>query len=56
MGGQKPLHLPRRLEVARAILGSDPRLEIVTADDAVFLRRQVAASFGLIFADAILRK
>jgi predicted O-methyltransferase YrrM len=42
--------------VAREILGSDPRLEIVTADAAVFLRRQVAASFDLIFADAMLGK
>lgn len=39
--------------VAREILGDDPRLEIVTADAAAFLRRQVDASFDLIFADAM---
>lgn len=39
--------------VARETLGDDPRLEIVTADAAVFLRRQVRASFDLIFADAM---
>jgi predicted O-methyltransferase YrrM len=39
--------------VAREVLGGDPRLEIVTEDAAGFLRRQVAASFDLIFADAM---
>ena len=39
--------------VARDILGADPRLEIVTADAAGFLRRQVDAPFDLIFADAM---
>lgn len=39
--------------VARDILGGDPRLEIVTADAAGFLRRQVDASFDMIFADAM---
>jgi predicted O-methyltransferase YrrM len=39
--------------VAREILGTDPRLEIVTIDAATFLRRQAGASFDLIFADAM---
>jgi predicted O-methyltransferase YrrM len=39
--------------VAREILGDDPRLTVVTADAASFLRGQVAASFDLIFADAM---
>jgi len=39
--------------VARDILGADPRLRIVTEDAASFLRRQVGASFDLIFADAM---
>jgi predicted O-methyltransferase YrrM len=38
--------------VAREILGSDGRLEIFTEDAAEFLRRNVGASFDLIFADA----
>jgi predicted O-methyltransferase YrrM len=38
--------------VAREILGSDMRLEIITEDAAQFLRRSVGASFDLIFADA----
>jgi predicted O-methyltransferase YrrM len=44
---------PGSQAVARGILGGDPRLEIVTEDAAVFLRRQAAASFDLIFADAM---
>jgi len=47
---------PESQAVAHAILGSDPRLEIVTADAADFLRRQVNASFDLVFADAMLGK
>ncbi|HTB45367.1 MAG TPA: class I SAM-dependent methyltransferase [Acetobacteraceae bacterium] len=39
--------------VARDILGADPRLHIVTEDAASFLRRQAAASFDLVFADAM---
>lgn len=39
--------------VAREILGSDPRLEILTADAAMFLSQQVHSSFDLIFADSI---
>jgi predicted O-methyltransferase YrrM len=39
--------------VARDILGGDPRLEIVTADAAGFLRRQAGTSFDMIFADAM---
>jgi predicted O-methyltransferase YrrM len=42
--------------VARDILGADPRLEIVTADAANFLCSQAAASFDLIFADAMAGK
>lgn len=44
---------PQVQAVARDILGGDPRLEIVTADAASFLRRQADASFDLIFADAM---
>jgi predicted O-methyltransferase YrrM len=44
---------PRPQAVARELLGADPRLQIVTADAAVFLRQQVHASFDLIFADAM---
>jgi predicted O-methyltransferase YrrM len=39
--------------VAREVLGADRRLEIVTADAVWFLERQTAASFDLIFADAM---
>jgi len=39
--------------VAREILGGDSRVRIVTADAAVFLRQQAAATFDLIFADAM---
>ena len=44
---------PKVQAVARAILGRDTRLEIITADAADFLRRQADASFDLIFADAM---
>jgi len=44
---------PEPQAVARDILGDDPRLEIITADAAGFLDGQVAASFDLIFADAM---
>jgi predicted O-methyltransferase YrrM len=44
---------PAPQAIAREILGGDPRLEIVTADAAAFLRRQLPASFDLIFADAM---
>jgi predicted O-methyltransferase YrrM len=44
---------PETQDVAREILGRDPRLEIVTADAAVFLRHQTGATFDLIFADAM---
>src|SRR5579862_8395422 len=43
---------PAAQAVAREVLGGDPRLEIVTEDAAVFLRRQKAGTFDLIFADA----
>ena len=39
--------------VAREILGGDVRLEIVTADAAVFLDQQAGEMFDLIFADAM---
>ena len=42
--------------VAREFLGGDPRVEIVTADAAEFLRRQDGETFDLIFADAMLGK
>jgi predicted O-methyltransferase YrrM len=44
---------PGSQAVAREMLGADLRLEIVTADAAGFLRRQVGASYDLIFADAM---
>jgi predicted O-methyltransferase YrrM len=39
--------------VAREFLGDDPRLELICADAAIFVTRQMPASFDLIFADAI---
>jgi predicted O-methyltransferase YrrM len=42
--------------VAREYLGSDPRVEIVTADAGEFLRRQDGETYDLIFADAMLGK
>jgi predicted O-methyltransferase YrrM len=47
---------PTSQSVAREILGGDARLEIVTADAAVFLQRQTPATFDLIFADAMRGK
>jgi predicted O-methyltransferase YrrM len=44
---------PETQAVASEILGSDARLEIVTADAASFLRQQASATFDLIFADAM---
>lgn len=44
---------PEPQAVARDILGDDPRVSIITADAASFLRSQVSASFDLIFADAM---
>jgi predicted O-methyltransferase YrrM len=44
---------PAAQAVAREILGCDTRLEIVTADAALFLRHQAPATFDLIFADAM---
>jgi predicted O-methyltransferase YrrM len=43
---------PKPQAVAREILGGDARLEIVTEDAALYLHRQAAATFDLIFADA----
>jgi len=39
--------------VALDILGSDPRLKLVTEDGTSFIRRQAEGSFDLIFADAM---
>jgi len=39
--------------VAREGLGHDSRLTLVTEDGEVFLRRQPAQSFDLVFADAM---
>jgi predicted O-methyltransferase YrrM len=47
---------PKLQAVARENLGDDPRLEIVTANAAGFLRQQRSATFDLIFADAMLGK
>lgn len=47
---------PEVQQVARAFLGSDTRLDIVTADAGEFLRRQQPATYDLIFADAMLGK
>lgn len=40
-------------EVARSVLGSDPRLTLVIGDGAEFLKRQRPMSFDLVFADAM---
>jgi predicted O-methyltransferase YrrM len=40
-------------EIAKRVLGSDPRLSIVTSDGIEFLRNQKPASFDLVFADAM---
>ena len=44
---------PQLQAVAREFLGDDPRLERICADAAIFVTRQMPASFDLIFADAI---
>jgi predicted O-methyltransferase YrrM len=44
---------PQVQAVARACLGSDPRLSLVTEDGGAFLRRQSRQSFDLVFADAM---
>ncbi len=46
----------RRQEVAREFLGSDGRLALVLEDGLQFLRRQTAARYDLVFADAIVGK
>ncbi|HEV2245275.1 MAG TPA: class I SAM-dependent methyltransferase [Terriglobia bacterium] len=43
----------RHQEVARELLGSDSRLALVLEDGLQFLRRQPAASYDLVFADAM---
>ena len=40
-------------EIARAHLGSDPRLKFVIEDGLEFLRRQPHGSFDFVFADAM---
>jgi predicted O-methyltransferase YrrM len=47
---------PELQAVAPENLGGDARLQIVTADAAVFLRQQPTAAFDLIFADAMIGK
>jgi predicted O-methyltransferase YrrM len=47
---------PELQAVACENLGGDARLEIVTADAAVFVRQQRSATFDLIFADAMIGK
>ncbi|HET6207729.1 MAG TPA: class I SAM-dependent methyltransferase [Terracidiphilus sp.] len=44
---------PQVQAVAREFLGADRRLSLVTEDGAAFLGRQEAASFDLVFADAM---
>ncbi len=43
-------------DVARQALGHDPRLTLITEDALAFLKRQPAASFDLVFADALAGK
>jgi predicted O-methyltransferase YrrM len=43
-------------EVAREALSSDHRLTLVTEDALAFLKRQPAASYDLVFADALAGK
>jgi len=54
---------PTAQAIAREVLGSDPRLEIITEDAAAFLTRLTATgtaaargSFDLVFADAMIGK
>jgi predicted O-methyltransferase YrrM len=44
---------PEVQAVAREVLGDDPRLKLVTEDAALWLERQPAQSFDLVFADAM---
>jgi predicted O-methyltransferase YrrM len=44
---------PGPQQIAREVLGSDTRLEIVTEDGLAFLRRDSTARFDLVFADAM---
>jgi predicted O-methyltransferase YrrM len=46
----------RHQEAAREFLGSDGRLTLVLEDAQEFLRRQPAAKYDLVFADAIVGK
>ena len=39
--------------VAREVLGSDPRLDLILEDGATFIRHQSEKAFDLIFADAM---
>jgi predicted O-methyltransferase YrrM len=47
---------PETQNVARATLGSDPRLSFVLEDAVDYLRRQRPSSFDLVFADALRGK
>ena len=40
-------------QVARAALGKDPRLSLITSGGLEYLRGQARASFDLVFADAM---
>jgi predicted O-methyltransferase YrrM len=44
---------PEHQQVAREFLGADSRLNLVLEDGLQFLRRQPAASYDFVFADAI---
>jgi predicted O-methyltransferase YrrM len=43
-------------EVAREVFSQDSRLTLITEDAIAFLKRQPAASFDLVFADAMAGK
>src|SRR5215472_13364556 len=44
---------PEAQAVARDLLGVDPRVTFVIEDGTTFLRRQIAQSYDLVFADAM---
>lgn len=44
---------PRVQDVARSVLRSDSRLTLVIEDGLAFLKKQSAASFDFVFADAV---
>jgi len=47
---------PRCQDVARSVLGGDPRVSFVLEDGMAFIRRQPPGSYDLIFADAMAGK